>query len=58
MELSFLPEFPIRAPFGQNSYEIIEEISSGSFGNVYKINLKGNEQVYALKVLSKSKVSA
>lgn len=39
-----------------NDYQIIEEIGRGSFGHVYKVkHIKGDNQIYAMKILLKSK---
>ena len=36
-----------------NSFEILELIGGGSFGKVFKVKLKGTNQIYAMKVLNK-----
>ena len=36
-----------------NSFEILELIGGGSFGKVFKVKLKGTENIYAMKVLNK-----
>lgn len=58
LESYFLPEFPLTASYNENNFHIIEEISQGAFGKVYKVNDTTKGGVYALKVLSKSKVSS
>lgn len=57
LESSFLPDFSLRATFSEHNYNILEEIASGAFGKVYKVQQKDTQEIYALKVLSKSKVS-
>ena len=36
-----------------NSFEILELIGGGSFGKVFKVKLKGTNNIYAMKVLNK-----
>ena len=36
-----------------NSFEILELIGGGSFGKVFKVKLKGTDNIYAMKVLNK-----
>ena len=36
-----------------NSFEILELIGGGSFGKVFKVKLKGTNQIFAMKVLNK-----
>lgn len=54
-EFLFLPEFKVHNEELQN-YEIIEFIAKGSFGKVYKVRHHKTSQIFALKVLEKSKV--
>lgn len=52
----FLPEFPIKDHHKDKNLETLQLISKGAFGKVYKIvNLEKNE-IFALKVLSKSQI--
>ena len=37
-----------------NSFEILEQIGSGSFGKVFKVRLKSTNEIFAMKVLNKS----
>ena len=37
-----------------NSFEILEQIGSGSFGKVFRVRMKKTKEIYAMKVLSKS----
>ena len=37
-----------------NSFEIIEEVGSGSFGKVFKVQKKHSDEIFALKSLNKS----
>ena len=37
-----------------NSFEILELIGGGSFGKVFKVKLKGTDNIFAMKVLNKS----
>ncbi|CAG9331419.1 unnamed protein product [Blepharisma stoltei] len=39
---------------GFNSFDIIEELGNGSFGQVFKVRKKNDGEIYALKVLNKS----
>jgi serine/threonine protein kinase len=41
----------------QSKYEVIEFIASGSFGKVYKVRQHHSSDVFALKIIEKSKVS-
>ena len=38
---------------GFNSFEILDCLGAGSFGKVYKVKMKTNEQIYAMKVINK-----
>ncbi|CAG9332010.1 unnamed protein product [Blepharisma stoltei] len=38
----------------EDSFDVVEEIGSGSFGHVYKVIKKDNQEIYALKVLNKT----
>ncbi|CAG5088918.1 Similar to S6KL: Serine/threonine-protein kinase S6KL (Drosophila melanogaster) [Cotesia congregata] len=55
-EAIFLPEFKVREQPINNEYNFIKFIAKGAYGRVYKVedNVSGN--VYALKVISKSKI--
>lgn len=57
LESCFLPDFSLRVTFSEHNYNILKEIASGAFGKVYKVQQKDTEEIFALKVLSKSKVS-
>ena len=37
-----------------NSFEILEQIGSGSFGKVFRVRMKKTKEIYAMKVLNKS----
>lgn len=54
-EYLFLPEFKFQNKELEN-YETIEFIAKGSFGKVWKVRERKTSQIYALKVLEKSKV--
>lgn len=56
IESLFLPEFPVSPLISQNFINIVEFIAYGAFGKVYKVKEKTSDKLYALKVLSKSKV--
>ncbi|KAG5684815.1 hypothetical protein PVAND_014028 [Polypedilum vanderplanki] len=55
-EFIFLPEFKVHHEELQSKYEIIDFIASGTFGRVYKVRQVNNCQIYALKILEKSKI--
>jgi protein-serine/threonine kinase len=40
-----------------DDYQVIKKIGSGSFGKVYMIKSKKNNQIYALKLIDKKKLS-
>ncbi|XP_066246705.1 serine/threonine-protein kinase S6KL [Euwallacea similis] len=55
-ESLFLPAFPVEVRHKNSNYEKLPEISRGAFGKIYRIlDLEKNE-IFALKVLSKSKI--
>lgn len=56
-EFLFLPEFKVHNEELEQNYEIIEYIAKGSFGKVYKVRHNQTSQIFALKVLEKSKVN-
>lgn len=56
LESYFLPEFPIAGTTLENKFSVVQEVAKGAFGKVYKVTEKETGQIYALKVLSKSKV--
>lgn len=57
-ESLFLPEFKIRDDVSEDSFSIVGTISSGAFSKVYKVVKKDNNQLYAMKVLSKAQLVA
>ena len=42
-----------RAFIGFNSFELLECLGSGSFGKVFKVRMKTNGEIYAMKVINK-----
>lgn len=52
----FLPVFPNHPAIENNNLLFIEQLGKGSFGSVFKVKELTTNQVYALKVLSKSKI--
>lgn len=57
LESLFLPDFPINpGVISERSFDILEEISRGAFGKVYKVQEVKSKKVLALKVLSKSQI--
>ncbi|RMZ88269.1 hypothetical protein DV736_g4499, partial [Chaetothyriales sp. CBS 134916] len=42
-----------RRPFGPNDFQILKLIGKGTFGQVYQVQKKDTERIYAMKVLSK-----
>lgn len=55
-EYLFLPEFKVHNEELQENYEIVEFIAKGAFGKVFKVRQRKTSQIYALKVLEKSKI--
>jgi hypothetical protein len=55
-EFIFLPEFKVHNEELKSKYEIIDFIASGAFGRVFKVRQHSTSQIFALKVLEKSKV--
>uniref|UniRef100_A0ABD2WJQ7 Protein kinase domain-containing protein n=1 Tax=Trichogramma kaykai TaxID=54128 RepID=A0ABD2WJQ7_9HYME len=55
-EVIFLPEFPINETSLINSYAIINIISKGAYGKVYKVQKKETKDIFALKTISKAKI--
>ncbi|XP_057661089.1 serine/threonine-protein kinase S6KL-like [Diorhabda carinulata] len=56
LESCFLPEFPVSTSYNEKRFDVIEEINKGSFGKVYKAQDLESGRIFALKVLSKSKI--
>nr|XP_023027808.1 serine/threonine-protein kinase S6KL-like [Leptinotarsa decemlineata] len=56
LESFFLPEFPVTASQNEKKFNIVQEISKGAFGKVYKVEDLESGRTFALKVLSKSKI--
>uniref|UniRef100_V5IA83 Serine/threonine-protein kinase n=1 Tax=Anoplophora glabripennis TaxID=217634 RepID=V5IA83_ANOGL len=56
LESYFLPEFPVTASINEKRFDVLDEISKGAFGKVYKVKDLEKGQIFALKVLSKSKI--
>ena len=44
----------IEKKINYKSFEILELIGSGSFGNVFKVRLKSTKEIFAMKVLNKN----
>ncbi|XP_063983667.1 serine/threonine-protein kinase S6KL [Diachasmimorpha longicaudata] len=55
-EAIFLPEFKVREEPIKIHYTFIEIISKGAYGRVYKVEDKKDKRVYALKMISKSRI--
>ncbi|XP_070506281.1 serine/threonine-protein kinase S6KL [Chironomus tepperi] len=55
-EYLFLPEFKVHNEELKTKYEIIDFIASGSFGKVYKVRQQNTNDIFALKILEKSKI--
>ncbi|XP_077286044.1 autophagy-related protein 101 isoform X1 [Arctopsyche grandis] len=56
VESLFLPEFKINSDFQTKKYELLNTISQGAFGKVYKVKDIETDELSALKVLSKSQI--
>lgn len=54
----FLPQFQIRRFFADNNFTILNEISKGAFGKVYKVKNSETKNVYAIKILRKAQLIA
>ena len=57
IESLFLPEFKINSLIQSEQFKVIDTISQGAFGKVYKVQRIDNGELFALKVLSKSQVN-
>lgn len=55
-EFLFLPEFKVNNGKLEDRFQVISYVAKGSFGTVYKVRRTNDSQVFALKVLEKSKV--
>jgi len=55
-EAPFLPEFPIRNGIDESNFIVLEIISSGGYGKVYKVVKKDDDNIFAMKVISKSQI--
>jgi len=55
-EAPFLPEFPIRNGIDESSFNVLEIISTGGYGKVFKAVKKDDGKIYAMKVISKSQI--
>lgn len=55
-EFLFLPEYKVQHGDIEKKFEIITFVAKGAFGSVYKVRQIKDSQVFALKVLEKSKV--
>lgn len=55
-EVPFLPEFPVRGSVDESDFDVICDISSGAYGKVSKVMKKDKGVIYAMKVMSKSKI--
>ncbi|KAJ4439210.1 hypothetical protein ANN_07329 [Periplaneta americana] len=56
VEAIFLPEFKIKGETTEKDFMVIGTISKGAFGKVYKVVKKDSNEIYALKILSKSQI--
>lgn len=56
IEAAFLPEFTINTELTERNFRILELISHGAYGKVYKVQKLDTHQLYALKILSKAQV--
>ncbi|XP_057322754.1 serine/threonine-protein kinase S6KL [Microplitis mediator] len=55
-EAIFLPEFKVREHPINNDYNFIKFIAKGAYGRVFKVEDKVTGNIYALKVISKSRI--
>ncbi|KAK6637849.1 hypothetical protein RUM44_008271 [Polyplax serrata] len=52
----FLPEFKIRHEVSEESFSILQAISSGAYSSVYKVVKNDTNKVYAMKIMSKAQI--
>uniref|UniRef100_A0A6I8P9V5 Ribosomal protein S6 kinase related n=1 Tax=Ornithorhynchus anatinus TaxID=9258 RepID=A0A6I8P9V5_ORNAN len=52
----FLPEFPLRPPWGEQQLKVLGLVAKGSFGTILKVLDRGREAVFAVKVMPKVEV--
>ncbi|XP_046427552.1 ribosomal protein S6 kinase-related protein isoform X1 [Neodiprion fabricii] len=57
-EAAFLPEFKIKETAYKTNYDIIDLISKGAYGQVYKVRSRIDGEIFALKVLNKAQIIA
>ena len=51
--VSIVPAAPVKVTINLSSFEIQKWLGKGSFGRVYKVKLKSNGRIYAMKMLNK-----
>lgn len=56
IEAIFLPEFKIKGSVTERDFQVVSTISRGAFGKVYKVMKEDANEIYALKILSKSQI--
>ncbi|XP_050311364.1 serine/threonine-protein kinase S6KL [Anthonomus grandis grandis] len=56
LESLFLPDFPVKNYHKDDKYQKLPQISSGAFGKIYQVKDTEENKIFALKVLSKSKI--
>ena len=44
----------IKETIGFNSFELLDSLGHGSFGKVFKVRMKSNGEIYAMKVINKN----
>ncbi|CAF4679105.1 unnamed protein product [Rotaria socialis] len=55
-EALFLPEFSIKGKITEADFEVIDIIARGAFGNVIQVCSIHDNQIYAMKIMSKSQI--
>ncbi|XP_034240870.1 serine/threonine-protein kinase S6KL [Thrips palmi] len=56
IEAVFLPEFKIKGPITESSFQVLKPLSYGAFGQVFHVKKIDTGDDYAMKILSKSKI--
>lgn len=55
-EALFLPDFNVNEDSVSLEYSLLEYLSKGAYGSVHKVLKRDTRQIYALKVMQKSRI--